>query len=99
MPSPIKPPRLTLIVALLGASALTACAEVGPNFTRPSTPNVAGYAMKGDEASTRIVDAAASQQQGGWWKAFKVARTRRHRPASRWRTIRPSTKPTRRCAS
>ena len=70
MPSPIKSPRSALVVALLGASALSACAVVGPNFTRPNTPNVSGYAMKGDEASARIVDAAASQQQGAWWKAF-----------------------------
>jgi NodT family efflux transporter outer membrane factor (OMF) lipoprotein len=70
MPSPINPPRLTLLAALLGASALTACAEVGPNFTRPNAPDVAGYAMKGEVTSPRIVDAATAQQQGAWWKAF-----------------------------
>ncbi|HWE45109.1 MAG TPA: efflux transporter outer membrane subunit [Caulobacteraceae bacterium] len=69
MPSPIKRSRPWL-AALLAASALTACAEVGPNFTRPQTPNVSGYAMKGDVASARIVDAAGAEQQGAWWKAF-----------------------------
>ena len=70
MPSLIKPRRTALLAALMGASVLTACAEVGPNYTRPNTPDVSTYGMKGDAGSARVVDAASAQPQGAWWKAF-----------------------------
>ena len=79
MPSPIKSPRIALIAALMGASALTACAVVGPNYTRPNTPNVAGYAMQGRRrfaAHCRHRDRAAA---GRLVEGVQLARTRRDR--------------------
>ena len=51
------------------ALALSACA-VGPDFKRPASPAVGGYAMTGDDtpASTRVALGATVTQS--WWSAF-----------------------------
>ena len=58
--------RLTLIPALLGATALTACAA-GPNYKVPA-PVASG---QGTFVSAEPAIAAAEAPPGDWWRLFQ----------------------------
>jgi NodT family efflux transporter outer membrane factor (OMF) lipoprotein len=65
--------KLTLLSAA-AALSLSACTTVGPNFKTPTAPAgaaAAGYAMKGDAASTAATQLSPEARVAGpWWQAF-----------------------------
>src|ERR1700760_4004053 len=57
-------------LSLLAATALTACASVGPNFKSPAGPTVSGYAMQGDAAAPGVTLSPDHRAAGAWWLAL-----------------------------
>ncbi len=56
-------------ITVLGACAtLAACAAKGPNFARPATPKVGGYAMAGDKAPAGVALTPETRAAGPWWR-------------------------------
>lgn len=56
------------LLACAGAAALAACSStVGPNFGRPATPAVGGYAMAGDSIAPGVRLAPDARAAGPWW--------------------------------
>ena len=57
-------------VGAILALGVSACATVGPNFTRPSAPQAPGYAMSGDAIPTALTLAPDAHPSGPWWQAL-----------------------------
>ena len=57
-------------LALLAATALSACAAVGPNFKPPAVPAVTGYAMQGDAGAPGVSLSPDHRAAGAWWLAL-----------------------------
>ena len=57
-------------LSLLAATALSACAAVGPNFKSPAAPAVTGYAMQGDAVAPGVSLSPDHRAAGAWWLAL-----------------------------
>ncbi len=60
--------RSALVLPL--ALTLGACAVVGPNFQRPTTPGAPAYAMVGDAGAPAVRLSPDARTAGAWWLAL-----------------------------